>query len=54
MVVQGQAFELTSRDGVTVKKKEIPELRSNQEETDTRVILYAEYGAKQKYKNVQI
>ena len=53
MIVQGRAYELSS-DGNKVQKKEIYEIASNQEESDTRIALYAEYGAKLKYKNIKI
>ena len=52
--VRGEVFLLTSSDGVTVKREEIHEIQSNQEETDTRVILYAAYASRMQYKNVQI
>ena len=54
MVVEGQAFELSSRDGISVQKKEIEEIRSNQEETDTRIVLYAAYGARQQFKYIKV
>ena len=53
MIVQGRAYELSS-DGNKVHKKEIYEIASNQEESDTRIALYAEYGGKLKYKNIKI
>ena len=43
-----------STDGIKVAKEEIHELRSNQEETDTRVVLYAKYGSKNGYKSIRI
>ena len=43
-VVQGRSYLLESDDGISVKKTEIPELHSNQDETDTRVILYCAYA----------
>ena len=53
-MVEGYAYELTSYDGETVEKRELHEIRSNQEESDTRMILYAAYGARLKYKIIQI
>ena len=37
-------------DGTSVDAEEIYELRSNQEETDTLVILYSKYAREQGYK----
>ena len=54
LVVHGKAFELSSCDGETVTKEEVYMLRSNQEETDSRVILYADYGAKKAYKSIKV
>ena len=54
LVAHGKAFMLTSENGETVDKEEVHELISDQEETDTRVVLYAAYGAKKGYKNVKI
>ena len=48
------AFELASDDGEKVKTKEICELMSNQEETDTRVVLYSIFGAECGYETVEI
>lgn len=45
---------LTSGDGLTTRKTEIPLLRSSQEETDTRVVLYSQYAANEHYTNVRI
>ena len=53
-MVEGVAYELTSNDGETVERKEVHEIRSNHEESDTRMILYAAYGAKLEYKVIQI
>ena len=53
-VVQGRSYLLESDDGISVKKTEIPELHSNQEETDTRVILYCAYAQEQGYDVVRI
>ena len=51
--MQGRAFELR-RNGETVQRREVHEIASNQEESDTRMALYAEYGANMKYKNIKI
>jgi len=40
MVCEEKAYLLTCDDGKSVSVAEIPSLQSNQEETDTRVILY--------------
>ena len=53
-VVQGHSYLLESDDGMTVKKTEIPELYSNQEETDPRIILYCAYAQQQGYDAVRI
>ena len=45
LIVRGTAYELTSDDGRTMKKREIEELRTNQEESDTKMILYSIYGS---------
>ena len=42
MIVEGSAIQLTGI-GDKVIREEIHELKSNQEETDTRVILYSMY-----------
>ena len=54
LIVQGQAFQLTSEDGVSVKKQELHHLRSNQEESDTRILLYAAFGCSQEYPNIRV
>ena len=43
LVVQGRVFKLTS-DGQSVQETEVPALRSNQEETDSRIIIYIAYA----------
>ena len=55
-VVQGHVYLLESEDayGMTVRKTEILEIFSDQEETDTRVILYCAYAPKQGYETVHI
>ena len=47
-------FELTSVNGTCVNTKELHDLRSSQEETDTRVVLYAIYGASQGYESIKV
>ena len=54
LIVEGVAYQLTSVDGQSVNKEEVHELRSNQEETDTRVILYLFYAKEHHYKHVTI
>jgi len=53
-VVQGQCHLLESDDRITVKKTEINELCSDQEETDTRIVLYCAYAPEQGYRTVRI
>ena len=47
VIAGNSAYELTSKDSLTVDKTEMCELKSNQEETDTRVVLYSIFGSKQ-------
>jgi hypothetical protein len=54
VVLQGHCYLLTSTDGQSVTKTEIPTLLSNQEETDTRVVLYSLYDQEMGYENVCI
>ena len=54
LIVRGTAYELTSDDGRTMKKREIEELRTNQEESDTKMILYSIYGSQNGYSCVKI
>ena len=54
LIVEGNAHLLQSSDGITVTNQEIHSLRSSQEETDTRVVLYAKYGASQGYANIRV
>jgi len=53
-VVQGHSYLLESDDGITVKKTEIPELYSDQEETAARIVLYCAYAQEQGYDTVCI
>jgi hypothetical protein len=50
LVVEGQAFLLTSTDGHSVDQVEIESLNSKQEETDTRVVLYLCHAQQEGYK----
>ena len=50
IAVGGKAFNLTEGDS-KVDAQEIHELTSNQEETDTRVILYLKYAAQKGFKS---
>ena len=49
LIKQGEAFKLTSNE-VTP----IPSLRSNQEETDSRVVLYSIFATSSGYSNVKV
>ena len=53
-MVQGYVYLLESEDAITMRKTEIPEIFSDQEETDTRVILCCAYVPKQGYEIVRI
>ncbi len=54
LVVLGHCYSLHSDDGKTVSKNEIQEMFSDQEETDTRVVLYCEYAQAQGYDTVRV
>ena len=54
VVARNTAWELSSSDGKTVRKIEIPELKSNQEESDTRVVIYSTYGATKGYGSIRV
>jgi len=47
LVVEGQAFLFTSADAQTVDQVEIESLKSEQEDTDTRIVLYLFYARQQ-------
>ncbi|XP_068234228.1 uncharacterized protein [Palaemon carinicauda] len=53
VVVNGKAYQLQSSDG-DVAPQEVHELTSNQEETDTRIVLYLKYAAKLGYKSAVV
>ena len=48
-VAQGRFHLMESDDVITVKKTDIPEQYSVQEETDTRLVLYCAYVQEQGY-----
>ena len=50
----GVAHMQTSSDGKTTIAVMLPSLKSSQEETDSRVILYCEYGRSKKYRYVRV
>jgi len=54
LICEGTAYQLTSEDGETTEKKEIETLRSTQEETDSRVVLYCMYGKDKGYQYIRI
>lgn len=54
LVVMWVVYKLTSEDGEMVHVSEIHEIRSNQEETYTRLVLYAQYAENQGYERVLI
>ena len=54
LIVEGAAYHLTSEDGKTTEKTEIESLRSTQEETDSRVVLYCMYGKDKGYQYIRI
>ena len=53
LICDGKATEIKTKEH-KVMTTEIPELESNQEETDTRVILYCMYAKKNGYKNIVV
>ena len=53
LVVQGRVFKFTS-DGQSVQETEVPALRSNQEETDSRIIIYIAYAQEEGYDRVVV
>ena len=50
MIVRGIAYELSSKDGKSTTRREVEELRTNHEETDTKIVVYSIYGSNNKYK----
>ena len=53
LVVQGRVFKVTS-DGQSVRDTEVPAFRSNQEETDSRIIIYIAYAQDEGYDRVVV
>ncbi|XP_034071932.1 uncharacterized protein LOC117545981 [Gymnodraco acuticeps] len=53
LVVEGRAHQLLSSNG-KVEVSELPTIYSNQEETDTRVVLYLHHAAALGYKNAVV
>ena len=54
LVVEGKAFKLTSDDGVATSEEEVHIIQSDQEETDTRIVLYIQYAQDQGYDKVVV
>ena len=54
IVCEGKAYKLTSLDGVHTLRENMPDLDSNQEETDTRIVIYCKYGNDQGYKYITV
>ena len=54
VICEGVVHLLFSEDGLTTKQVEIHSLRSTQEETDPRVILYSDYAKRKGYNFVRI
>ena len=53
-VAQDHCHSLQSDDGIIVKKTKVPELYSDQEETNTRIVLCCAYVQEQGYDTVRI
>uniref|UniRef100_UPI0035902182 uncharacterized protein isoform X2 n=1 Tax=Myxine glutinosa TaxID=7769 RepID=UPI0035902182 len=53
LIVEGRAHQLVSSNG-KVEVRELPTIYSNQEETDTRVVLYLHHAAALGYKNAVV
>ena len=54
LVVEGCVYSLQSKDGLSCHHEEIIALKSDQEETDTRVILYVLYAQTEGYDRVVV
>ncbi|KAH3695901.1 hypothetical protein DPMN_083359 [Dreissena polymorpha] len=54
LVCEEEAFQFTTRDGETIEKTLIEDLKSTQDEIDTRVIMYALYKKEQGNNTIQI
>ncbi len=53
-ICEGVAYKFSSADGKVTLKEEIFELRSTQEETDSRVVLYGLYAKKLGYECIKV
>ena len=53
LIVDGTAHQLVTRDGV-VSENEVFDLRSDQEETDTRVVLYIRYAQEKGFQSAVV
>ena len=53
LIAEGHAYTLDNQQQ-HVRVKEIPSLYSNQEETDSRVVLYCKYAHDQGYEHVRV
>ena len=54
LICEENVLQLTSADRMSTQTEAIPSLRSTQEETDTRVILYCAYEKEHNYKYARI
>lgn len=54
LICEGDAYLYTSSNGTATEVREMRELNSSQEETDTRVVLYIIYAKNKGYKTVQV
>ena len=54
LICEGDAFCYTSDDGIKTERISLDVLKSTQEETDTRIILYCLYAQYQGYKIVHV
>ena len=52
LICEGDAYRYTFEDGITTERTVLDELKSTQEETDTRIILYCLYSQYYKRTNV--
>ncbi|KAL5014823.1 hypothetical protein ScPMuIL_000962 [Solemya velum] len=54
LVCNGEAYLLTSTDGVSTTKFAVESLQSSQEETDTRIVLYCQFGKDRGYEHIRV
>ena len=54
LIVRGTAYELASEDGQKMKRQEVLELRTNHEESDTKIILCALFAFHKGYDFIKI